>query len=461
MTTHTTLRPRAERPAPLSSAQSRLYFLHELRPESTHFNLQLAFRLRGTLDIDALRGTLDEIADRHEPMRTVVELTEDGRPFQRVQPPRGLPLMCVPAPPGATPDERALATAVGELETVFDLTSAPPIRACLAAIGPDDHVFVLTLHHIMFDGWSTGVFMRELQEGYNARAAGGTPDLPELPVTYSDYAWWEQETLREQEEELLAHWRDRLDGVGELVLPADRDANGLDGAAGALGFRVDPGTLARLQGLAKEERCSLFTITLAAWQALLFRYGGGSDFVTGVATAGRTDMAVESVIGCFINTLCLRSRIQPHESFRALLARTRVTMAEALQHQMLPFERLVRELRGRENAPLYRSYCAYLEGASGQLDLDGLSSDLVQPGYQRSDFELNATFCLDEEGLLVQLIYARALFDDETSQRLGRHLSVLLDWIAVQPDRPLDEVPLLLPAERREILALLNDAPLP
>lgn len=455
---------RAERPAPLSSAQARLWFLHQLRPDSSEYHLQIAYRLRGRLDAAALEAALDDVVRRHEPLRTVIASGPEGRPVQQVLP-ATTPLVRRTAPGGATAHERATALAAEEIAAPFDLAARPPLRACLAVLGDDDHALAVTMHHVAFDGWSTGIFLSELVAGYNSRVAGAPSQQEVLPLAYSDYAWWEQESLAADEQRLLRYWRDALSGCEDLELPADRGGFGVGGDAGFARRKVDPSTTQRLQALARTEATTLFTVALAAWQALLHRYTGQRTFAVGFPVAGRSDVALEPLIGCFVNTLCLPAHVAGPDSFRNLVRATRETLASAIAHQALPFERLVHELRpGRaENRnPLFRAFCTYIEQPfqveqpSSPLALDGVEAELVLPAYERWRFELSATFTFGADGLFVQLEYSRTIFDDATVERLARHLTVLLDWAAVQPDQAVEDLPLMLPAERRQVLVLLN-----
>ncbi|MFI6579537.1 condensation domain-containing protein [Embleya sp. NPDC050493] len=449
--------PVPERPAPLSTAQARLWFVHTSRPPTAEYNLQVALLLRGKPDVDALVGAIHRLVRRHEPLRTVVEPRPAGPPVQRVLDEGPPTVDHRPAAPGADAMERAVATATEELRHVFDLEREPPLRVRLAGLGDPDGavVLVLTLHHLAFDGWSTAILLRELAEDLRR---GGVPELPAPEVSYSDYAWWERQTLDRERESLLRHWRSALAGVAELELPTDRPGHGVGGAMGTVQHEVSPATVRRLRAVAAQAGASSFAVALAAWFAVLGRYGGQRDFVVGTPVSGRTDLALEPLIGCFVNTLCLRSALRPDEPFVDLVRRTHLTLADALAHQALPFEELVRELRPdrrNDRNPLFRAFCSSVD-APPSLELDGLDCEFVAPEYELSRFDLNATFLLGGPRPMVRLDYSKALFDDATGADLAARLGVFLDWAVSRPDRAVRDVAWMTPGERRRILDSLK-----
>jgi hypothetical protein len=451
MTAHR-LRHRREHVAPLSSTQSRLWFLYQLRPGGNEFALQIALRLTGALDPEAVRTALNGVVARHEPLRTVITVGSGGVPVQRVLPDASVELRQVSAPGG---DGVALAAA--ELSTSFDLEHRPPITACLARTDENEHVLVITMHHIASDGWSSGIFLRELEIGYNAARRGEPADIPAPPLSYTDYCWWERESRLDDEDRLVKYWCDQLAGCEDLALPADRDGVGGGGAIGSVRFAVAERTVLGLHKLARAEGASLFAVAFAAWQVLLHRYSGQCDFTVGTAVAGRRNGDVAGLIGCFVNTLCLPARVRPGDTFRSVVGSVRDRLADVLEHESLPFDRVVRELRRDARTPLYRAYCAYVDEPPPRFGWDGLAVDVVIPPREQSDFELNATFWKSGPTTLeVQVAYSRAIFDDNTAAGIGRCLSVLLDWAAVRPDRAVGDLPLLPPAERRAVVALMS-----
>ncbi|WP_439673556.1 condensation domain-containing protein [Embleya sp. MST-111070] len=448
--------PVAERPAPLSTAQARLWFVHTSRPPTAEYNLQVALLLRGKPDPDALVGAIHRLVRRHEPLRTVVEPRPDGPPVQRVlaDPPA---VDHRPAAPGADAMARAVATASDELAHVFDLEREPPLRVRLAPLDDAGHavVLVLTLHHLAFDGWSTAILLRELAEDYRRR---GEPALPAPEISYSDYAWWERRTLDHDREALLRYWRSALDGVRDLELPTDRPGHGVGGPMGTVRHELSAATMERIRAVAAQAGTSTFAVALAAWFAVLGRYGGQRDFVVGMPVGGRTDLALEPLIGCFVNTLCLRSALRPGESFVESVRRTHLTLADAMAHQALPFEELVRALRPDRRAdrnPLFRAFCSGVD-APPAFELDGLDCEFVAPAATSSRFDLNATFLLGGPRPTVQLDYSKTLFDDATGADLARRLGVFLDWAVSRPERAVRDVAWMTPGERRRVLDTLN-----
>jgi hypothetical protein len=441
----------------LSTAQQRLWFLQRLRPQGIEYNLQFAFTARGPMSVDALERALAGIVERHEPLRTVAAIGPQGDPVQLPRPAREVPLTRRCQPPGDHADERAAALVDYELSRPFDVSAEPPMRACVAPIGPDEHVVVLTLHHIAFDGWSTGILLRELAQGYaDPHADLGTPT-----VTYADYAWWEHEALASTGPAQLDWWRTTLAGLEDLDLPTDRAGAGPGGLAGRLHLEAHPVTVDAASRFASAERASRFTIGLAAVAALLRRYCEPGDFCLAVPATGRADVAFEAVIGCFVNTVLLRVDAGGRPSFRELVRAQRTRLADAMAHQLVPFDWVVRDLapaRRRDANPVFRVFCGAFDEPTGFLDLPGVDCAPVVAEQPMSKFDLGFSFTTGPATFAVDIEYSRAIFDDEVVAGMGRHLMVLLDWALAQPDLPIDEIPLMMPAERAAVLAVLNGA---
>src|SRR5580693_188366 len=421
---------------PLAHAQERLWFIERLERGRTLYTMPGALRLRGELSPAALAASLAEIARRHETLRTRF-VERDGRPVQVIDPPprAGLPLADLSAlPPGAAEGE--LGRLLRGAEPPLDLARGPLVRAALVRAAPADHVLLVTLHHLVADGWSIGLLLRELMAIYPALRAGRPSPLPELAVQYADFAVWQRGWLRgEVLAEQLAYWRRQLAGLVPLSLPADRPAaapaEGRTFPAGAHEVAVEPALAARLHGLAQRYAASPFMVLLAAFQALLHRHSGQPDLTVGAPIAGRNRAELESLIGFFVNTLVLRSRLgegaaaTPPDaarrsaaspaavaaltaapataapaaalSFGEHLARVRETVLGAYGHQDVPFAMVVEALhpdRRRGVTPLFDAMFTLQNQPATGLALPGLAAALVpraEGADARTQFALVAT----------------------------------------------------------------------
>ncbi|HYH79110.1 MAG TPA: amino acid adenylation domain-containing protein, partial [Longimicrobium sp.] len=344
---------------PLSFAQERLWFLDRLEPGSTTYNIPAAWRLGGALDAAALERALGEIVRRHEALRTVFAEV-DGSPVQVIAPFGGFALP-VEDLSGDSDREAALGRRAGEeARRAFDLSAGPLFRAALLRLGDEDHVLLLSMHHIVTDGWSMGVLFRELSALYAAYREGGESPLADLAVQYADHAVWQREQLEgEVLDRQLSYWRERLAGAPELLeLPADRPRPPVQTYRGAsVPVQLSPELLERLQALGRSEGATLYMTLLGAFQVLLSKYSGSEDVVVGSPIAGRTRGEVEELIGLFLNTLVLRTDLSGDPSFRELLGRVREATLGAYEHQEVPFEKLVAELqpeRSLSHSPLFQ-----------------------------------------------------------------------------------------------------------
>ncbi|HEU4562015.1 MAG TPA: condensation domain-containing protein, partial [Longimicrobium sp.] len=364
---------------PLSFAQERLWFLDRLEPGSAVYNMPVAWRLGGVLDGAALEHALGEIVRRHEVLRTTF-MEVDGSPVQAVAPFGGFTLRVDDLSGlGEADREAALGRrASEEARHPFDLSVGPLFRAALLRLGAEDHVLLLSMHHIVSDGWSMGVLFRELSALYAADREGGASPLAELPLQYADYAVWQREQLAgEVLERQLAYWRARLAAAPELLeLPTDRPRPPVQTYRGAtVPVNFSPELLERLRALGRSEGATLYMTLLGAFQVLLSKYAGSEDVVVGSPIAGRTRKEVEELIGFFVNTLVLRTDLSGDPSFREVLRRARGVTLGAYEHQEVPFERLVAELqpeRSLSHSPLFQVMFA-LQNAEGRGgDLPGL-----------------------------------------------------------------------------------------
>ncbi len=440
-------RPATDGPAPLSPAQQRLWFLHEFRPGS-EYNTAVGYRLRGPLDPAALGAALDRLVERHESLRTTFH-TVDGRGAQVVGPPfalRPAPRRCAEADV-----EAVLLEFTGE---PFDLRRGPPVRAALLALGPAEHLLVLCLHHIVTDGWSMGVLAEELGTLYSAAVRGEAVDLPALPLRYVDFA-------RDQRERLtgavldrhLAYWERQLGGLSDLELPTDRPRTTARTAGGARLVRVVPaGVVSRLAELGRERGASLFMTLVAATQVFLGRRGGQRDVAVGTATSGRDRAAVAGLVGFFVGTVVIRSDVDGALSFAELLDRVRETVLDALDHDAVPFDRLVELLhpeRDLSRSPLAQVMVLLRDAPGGTPRLAGLEVAEAELPSRTAAFDLTVEYARTGDGLRVELEYSTDLFEASTVARMADQLSVLLAGVAADPHGRLARLPLVPPAERR------------
>ncbi|HEX5760993.1 MAG TPA: amino acid adenylation domain-containing protein, partial [Thermoanaerobaculia bacterium] len=455
--------PRPDGRAPLSFAQERLWFLDRLQPGSPIYNLSFVTRLRGPLQLPLLAACFDEIARRHEVLRTNVAL-DNGRPVQVIAPPAARPLRLVDlggvgAGRRETEARRLLAEAA---QRPFDLAADPLLRTDVVRLAGDDHVLLLTQHHIVSDDWSIGVLLAELEALYRADADARRSPLPELPIQYADYAQWQRNWLAGQVlEEQLAFWRRHLEGApSALELPSDRPRPARQSFRGATRRFTLPDELsAAVRGLARREGATVFMTLLAAFGALLHRLTGQDDFVVGTPIANRGRIELEGLIGLFVNTLALRMDLGAPASssaisFLELMGRVRMTALDAYAHQDLPFEKLVEELqpeRDLSRSPIFQVLFQVL-GAGGSLALPGVVAEPVAGAEgQLVKFDLVLSMSDGTAGLSGIWRYRRDLFDDSTIERLNEQFRTLLAGAAAHPERRLSELPLLTACERQQL----------
>ncbi|MBE1537387.1 non-ribosomal peptide synthetase [Actinomadura algeriensis] len=457
-------------PLPVSYAQRRLWFIHDLEGPSPTYHIPIPLRLRGALDLAAVRAATRDMLGRHEALRTV--FTEiGGEPHQRV-----LPLDEVAADPVVAdcgPDGPA--AAVFDAATRgFDLAAEPPVRVHVFRVAADDHLLLLVLHHIAGDGWSMEPLARDLLTAYAARAEGRAPEWAPLPVQYADYALWQRAVLGDEDDPAslisrqLAHWRDALDGLPEeLGLPADRPRPARASGRGAQhAFELPAGLHAALAALARDHGASLFMVLQAALAGLFTRLGAGTDVPIGSPVAGRSDEAMNDLVGVFVNTLVLRTDTSGDPAFGELLDRVRDADLAAFAHQDVPFERLVEVLnpaRSMARHPLFQVMISMQNDPSARIGLPGLTVELepVDPGVSRFDLALLVDERRDASGapagIGCRLEYALDLFEPATARALAARLERLLAQVAADPGRPLSSVDLLDDAERAMLLHEWND----
>ena len=455
-----------EGPPALSFAQQRLWFLDQLEPGSPLYNIPAVVELAGRLDQAALAAALGEVIRRHEALRTRFPAVA-GEPVPVVAESTGfvLPLVDLQGLPGREREEEASRLAAAEARRPFDLGDpggGPLLRAALLRSEPERHGVLLTMHHIVSDGWSVGVLVRELGALYSAFAESRPSPLPELAVQYADFAAWQRLRLSgELLESELAWWRRQLAGMPPaLELPTDHPRPAVRGEQGAVtDFEVDEAGLSGLMALARRQGATLFMTLLAGFAALLQRYTGEDDLVVGTPIAGRTQVETEPLIGLFVNTLVLRVDLSGTPDFAALLERVREATLSAYAHQELPFERLIEVVspeRDLSRPPLVQVLFSLQNAPSGPLALPGLALTAMPVETGTAKFDLSCTLTETGHGLSGVLEYSRDLFASATIERLAGHFTRLLAGAVDDPQRSLSELPLLSAAERGQ-LAAWND----
>ncbi|MFJ7071664.1 amino acid adenylation domain-containing protein [Streptomyces sp. NPDC098781] len=458
--------PEAERPAriPLSAAQRRLWLVERIAGDSVAYNFPLVTRVRGPLDLDALRAALADVTGRHESLRTRF-LEEDGEPYQWIA-----------APGAAEPEFRVADCAEDELPAritaaqrrPFDLASELPLRAEVLKLGPDDHVVALVLHHITTDEWSDRPFLTDLNHAYAARAAGRAPAWQPLPAQYADYTLWQERLLVAAEERQLAHWTRTLDGAPEEIpLPLDRPgAARASGRAAVVRTALPDATGEALRKLAATRQASMFMLFQAATAALLHRLGAGDDIPLGAPIAGRTDSSLDDLVGFFVNTLVLRTDVSGDPAFTDLLGRVREAALAAFEHQDVPFDRIVEAVnpaRVADRNPLFQVMLGYHHRPDGDPDLFGLPTQWFDMDTGMAKFDLDFTVVDHGPGhdMTLLLEYATDLTDQRTAQALVERLLALLEQVARDPGRPVSSLRVLTQEEESAAATLWNDTARP
>ncbi|MEU1805440.1 amino acid adenylation domain-containing protein [Streptomyces sp. NPDC019937] len=448
---------------PLSYPQQRLWFLDSFAPDSTEYITPLALRMRGALDVRVLEDALTALVARHESLRTTFDAV-DGRGTQIVHEPAPVrftrhDLSDLPADRREAELAELLAR---ERERPFDLRRGPLLRAGLIRLGAEDHALTLTLHHIITDGWSTGVLIGDLRELYRAGLSGEAAALPPLPVGYADFAAWQRSELSgPYADEELAYWKRQLRDVEPLELPTDRPRPAVRSGHGAtVEFEVPAAVNRRLKEYGRARGTTLFMTLVAAAQVLLARLSGRQDIAVGTVTSGRERAETERLIGFFVNTLVLRSSVDPERGFTDFLADVRGTVLDAFAHQSVPFERVVDEVqpvRDTSRTPLFQAMVVLQNIPGGPLDLPGLALEDIAPENSTASFDLTLEFAEADGGALRGLIsYSTDLFDAATAERMGAALRTLLSGIADDPERAVGALPLATPAELRRTLVEWN-----
>ncbi|HEV2843814.1 MAG TPA: condensation domain-containing protein, partial [Thermoanaerobaculia bacterium] len=449
---------------PLSFAQQRLWFLDQLQPGSAAYNMSTAVRLRGPLDLAAFRRSLSGVAGRHESLRTTFPVRR-GMAVQAIAPELTLPVAIVDLQdlPGPARERAVETLAREERLRPFDLVAGPLLRATVLKTiteAGDEHVILLTLHHVVTDGWSMGVLVQEIAELYRAFATGTVPSLPDLPIQYADYAIWQRAWLSgETLEAQLSYWRRQLAGLPPLLeLPADRPRPALQSFRGGLWRHFVPADqLQGLRELCREKGATLYMGLMAIFQSLLHLYSGQDDLAVGSPVAGRSRVETERLIGFFVNNLVLRGDLGGNPGFRQILARTREAALGAYAHQDLPFEKLVEELAGERNlshAPLFQ-VALVLQNTPRQVVLQLPGATLSRGASEEAStakFDITLNARETEAGLGLLWSFNRDLFDSQTIGRMAGHFEALSAHLLAQPDLGLEDHSILSSSERQQLL---------
>src|SRR5215216_339771 len=434
---------------PLSFAQQRLWFLNQWQPNTAVYNIPIFVRLHGRLDITALEQTLNEIIRRHESLRTTFVLNE-GRPFQIVAPSLHLTLQVTDLShlTEAEREAEARRLALEESQRPFNLEQGPLLRAGLLRLDEEDHVALLTMHHIISDAWSRGVLINEVTALYDAFSKNQPSPLSELPLQYADFAVWQREWLQgEVLEEQLAYWRKQLAGLEVLELPTDRPRPSVQSFRGVQHmFAVPRPLVERLQDLSMREGVTLFMTLSAAFKILLSRYSGQQNISIGTPIANRNRAEFDRLIGFFINTLVLRTDLSGDPTVRELLQRERDVALGAYAHQDIPFEKLVDELQPNRNlshTPLFQVMFALQNVPREALDLPELN--LTSFGVELTTAKFDLTLMMEDtaQGLFGALEYNTDLFDATTIARMANHFERLLTAMVSNSDERISRLQLL------------------
>jgi len=450
-----------EKEVPLSFAQQRLWFLHQLEPSSSAYNVPAALHIKGALKIGILIRCLDEIIRRHESLRTTFPIV-DGHPIQNIALALELemPTANLSDLSGMEQQAQVQSLIAEESARPFDLTRGPLLRALLLRLAEDEHVLLLTAHHITADGWSVKVFIRELATLYEAYSHERPSPLSELPVQYADFSIWQRQYLTgDILATQLAYWKRQLGGgdLPVLNLSADRlrsQTRTFRGATESLRLSADLSEAVRTLG--SRQHVTLFMTLLAAFKVLLSRYTGQQDIVVGTPIANRNYQELEDLIGFFVNTLVLRTEVSGDQSFQGLLDRVRKVALDAYAHQDVPFERLIEELqplRSLSHTPLFQVMFVLQNNPSPSIDLPGLKLTSLEVESPTAKFDLTLMVEETTAELVVSLEYSTDLFHAATIRQMLLHFKMLLEGIVADPRKRVNELPLLTVAERAEVLA--------
>ncbi|MGD1807088.1 amino acid adenylation domain-containing protein [Dapis sp. BLCC M126] len=449
---------------PLSFAQQRLLFLNLLEEESTAYHNPAALQLTGKLNISALEKTIEEIVRRHEILRTNFVMKNEN-PIQVINSPSSLnfPIIDLQSLPETEKLTAAQKKVIEEQTKVFDLSNGSLLRVSLLKLGEESHILSVVMHHIVTDGWSTGIFIRELSTLYQAFSEGKPSTLPELSVQYADFAYWQRQWLsQELRDANLNYWKQQLAGAPALLeLPGDRPRPAIQTFRGSLeSFRVNSTITQKLKTLSQESGATLFMTLLSAFVVLLSRYSNQDDIVVGSPIANRDRSEIEPLIGFFINTLVLRTQLEGNPNFSDVLKQVRQVTLESYTRQDVPFEQLVEALqpeRSLSYSPLFQVMFILQNAPMDKLELPGLTLTPLGGDNVTAKFDLTLSMREIDTEIEGFLEYNTDIFDATTIIRMGEHFQQLLEAIIANPEQPITKIPLLKEAERNQLLVEWND----
>ena len=445
-------------PCRMSSAQERVWFLHQMYPDNAAYNLFRVWRMEGSLDVAALKKALDTIVVRHQVLRTTFEMRGDV-PVQVVGETRPVELTSsdMSGIPKAKREQKARDRMVAEARRPFDLARDLMLRGALIRLGEHEHLLAVTMHHIAFDGWSLGVLNDELAALYKSFVEGSDSAPPPPPIQYTDYAQWQRSHFKGGVlESQVSYWRRQLAGAPPVEMPTDHTRPAFPSFRGGKHHLLISRKLTdALSALSKQEGVTLFMTLLSAFQTLLYRYSGQEDVSVGSAIAGRSRTQTERLVGLFANILVLRTDLSGRPTFRELLARVRDVCLGSYAHQELPFEKLVEELepeRDLSRNPLFQVAFLFQNSPGGKLELPGLTKAPFEIDNETAKFDLTLSLGETPEGLVGSVEYSTDLFDTGTAREIAGRFEVLLESIVADPNRSILDLPLLRKDEVESIL---------
>ncbi len=451
---------------PLSFAQQRLWFLEQLQPESAVYHVPIAVRLSGRLSIPQFKQALQDLIQRHESLRTNFQIV-NNQPIQIIRSYLSLSIPTIDLQHLSEvaltlADQTTTALTLQAAQTPFNLAEDALLRVFLLKLSAERHILLLTLHHLITDGWSMEIFVRELAALYASASTGTAAMLPELPIQYADFALWQRQWLQGQSLAVqLGYWKRQLSGeLPVLQLPLDFPRSRIQTFRGGLvNFKLTAALRSQLQALSKQEDCTLFVTLLAAFKLFLYRYTGQTDVIVGSPIANRNRAELEGLIGFFVNTLVLRSDLSGNPSFRALLQRVRQVTWAAYDHQDLPFEKLVEELQPERDLsynPLFQTKFRLENAPTQAIQVTGLKMELLPQAAAVAKLDLSVDLYQTQDEIIGSFEYNRDLFTAETVERMAQHFCTLLESIVESPNQQISNLELLNSAERHRILTEWN-----